>query len=107
MAAGVNAINKDGTQDSNSGFESENVNQGAGGASQSQLASLSSGKPEQVQNQIERLNGVQVTSLIRILSEYRNGLLSRSQATSLITSMGLTEKFADSLLDDEDKKAKL
>ena len=105
MAAGVNAINKDGTQDFDGSNEGQNVGQqGINGANQSQVSSLSSGKSESVQNQIERLNGVQVSSLIRILSEYRSGILSRAQAISLITSMGLTEKFADSLLDEEDKK---
>ena len=108
MAAGVNAINKDGTQnaDGKNGAEQNIGQQDSNEVSQSQVSSLSAGKPEAVQNQIERLNGVQVSSLIRILSEYRSGILSRAQAVSLITSMGLTEKFADSLLDEEDKKAK-
>ena len=112
MAAGVNALNKDGTESSDGANEQNDAGvaqsgQQSSGVNPLQLDRLSSGASQSVQSQINRLNGVQISSLIRILSEYRNGLLSRTQAISLITSMGLTEKFADSLLDEEDKKVEL
>lgn len=55
----------------------------------------------QVNQQIARLNGSQISSLISIMNNFRNGLFTRPQAVSLIRAMGLPDSVANILLDDE------
>lgn len=90
-AAGVNAINKDGTQNNtnsnnlqtNSNLDTENTD---------------------VEREIAKLNGSQISSLIHILNNYRSGGFTRNQAISLIRSMGLDEEFAIAILEEEKNK---
>ena len=84
-AAGVNSINKDGTE-----VQTNQNNLGNNG--------------ESVEREIAKLNGSQISSLIHILNGYRSGTFSRNQAISLIRSMGLDEEFANAILDEEKKK---
>lgn len=84
-AAGVNSINKDGTEK-----QTNQNNLGNNG--------------ESVEKEIAKLNGSQISSLIHILNGYRSGTFSRNQAISLIRSMGLDEEFANAILDEEKKK---
>ena len=49
------------------------------------------------------LNATQTTSLIRIIQQYKSGLLNINQAVSIMQSMGLDETFARKLLEDEEK----
>lgn len=50
-----------------------------------------------------KLSATQTSSLVRILSQYKNGSLSRSQAISIMMSMGMSQQSAERLLDDEER----
>jgi hypothetical protein len=52
-------------------------------------------------SQSNRLNATQTTSLIRILTQYKSGVLTKNQAIRIIVSMGMTEQFANSFLEEE------
>lgn len=85
--AGVNAMNGDGTdkmgddkQESTEGVEDV---QGFGGQ-----------KPE-------TLNASKTSSLIRIITQYKSGNLSLSQAISIMESMGMERSYAEKLLREE------
>lgn len=82
--AGVNAINSDGSDDKGSKTQ---YNGGIFG----NLTKKESGKS---------LNGAQMNQLVNIMNSYKNGIFTKSQAISLIKSMGLGETFAISLLED-------
>lgn len=47
------------------------------------------------------LNATQTASLIRILTQYKNGILTKNQAIRIIVSMGMSEQFANSFLEEE------
>lgn len=49
-----------------------------------------------------RLNATQTSALIKVLTQYKNGLLTKAQAVKIIVSMGLSESFANSFLDEEE-----
>ena len=98
---GVNSIKKDGTQ--NGGGEEQEEEQDSADSMQEQFGGLSQLAPS-VEEDIKELNGSQISSLIHILNNYRAGSFSRSQAITLIRSMGLSESFAVALLEEEDKK---
>lgn len=91
VLAGANSLHRDGTQ----GQSSEN----GLGVQQSQI-----GQSQQVNSTMSKLNGTQITSLISILSGFKAGNFTRSQAKRLIMSMGMDEVFAEALLEEEEKK---
>ena len=85
--AGVNAMNGDGTDkmgdDKQESTEDVNDVQGFGG------------------QQPETLNASKTSSLIRIITQYKNGNLSLSQAISIMESMGMERNYAEKLLKEE------
>ena len=85
--AGVNAMNGDGTDkmgdDKQESTEDVEDVQGFGGQ-----------KPE-------TLNASKTSSLIRIITQYKNGNLSLSQAVSIMESMGMERSYAEKLLREE------
>lgn len=85
--AGVNAMNGDGTDkmgdDKQESTEDVEDVQGFGGQ-----------KPE-------TLNASKTSSLIRIITQYKNGNLSLSQAISIMESMGMERSYAEKLLREE------
>ena len=66
-------------------------------------SSFSGGQRMTYQKTNNQLNATQTTSLIRIISQYKSGLLNINQAVSIMQSMGLDEAFARKLLEDEKK----
>ena len=90
--AGINALNGDGTDkmstekpDENSG-DVEDVTS-FGGQSDGQKT--------------QKLNASNTSSLIRIISQYKNGNLTLNQAISIMESMGLDRSYAEKLLKEE------
>ena len=101
---GVNSIKKDGTQNgSNDGNNFDNQQQEQSGLSNI-FQSIKSNTSGENSSSIQRLNGTQVSTLVNVLSQYGIGTLTRVQAVSIIVSMGVSETFANSLLNEEDKK---
>lgn len=92
VSPGENAFQRDGTQGQNGSREQQtqqNANQG---------------QQQEVQSTISKLNGSQVGTLVNVLGQYKAGNFSRQQAKHLIMSMGLSETFAEALLEEEAKK---
>lgn len=95
-AMGVNAIKPDGT-DQMGGSESDD----------SPPSSFTGGliggqRPMQrVTQTVARLNGTQISSLINIMNNYRNGVFDKTQAVSLIRAMGLPDSVAEILLKEQ------
>lgn len=103
---GVNSIKKDGTQNSDnddSGNNQDNQQQEQSGLSNI-FQSINSNTSGGNSSTIQRLNGTQVSTLVNVMSQYGIGTLTRVQAISIIVSMGVSESFANSLLNEEDKK---
>ena len=102
---GVNSIKKDGTQNgNNSGNNFDNQQQQEQSGLSNIFQSINSNTPGGNSSTIQRLNGTQVSTLVNVMSQYGIGTLTRVQAISIIVSMGVSESFANSLLNEEDKK---
>lgn len=95
-AMGVNAIKRDGTEAQGGEGESGDVESSFVGG-QSPVQQL----PNQARQTMSKLNGTQISSLINIMTSYRNGLFTRQQAISLIRAMGLPDTVAEILLDEQ------
>lgn len=96
---GKNAIKSDGTDSvtgDNDDISTGSINNNAEitGDINDNISSFSDSKTD-------RLNATQTTTLVRILVQYKNGILSKNQAVRIITSMGMTESFANSFLEEE------
>lgn len=92
-AMGVNSIKPDGTD--KQGGQSDAVQSSfTGGQQVPQL-------PQSANQQVAKLNGTQISSLISIMTSYKNGLFTRTQAISLIRAMGLSDAVAEILLDEQ------
>lgn len=92
VSPGENAFQRDGTQGQN-GSQEQQVQQ-----------NTNQGQQQEVQSTISKLNGSQVGTLVNVLGQYKAGNFSRQQAKHLIMSMGLSETFAEALLEEEAKK---
>lgn len=90
--AGVNAMNGDGT---------DKMGEEKPGETTGNLDDVNSfGGQLQTQSKIE-LNASKTSSLIRIISQYKNGALTLRQAVSIMESMGLDRDYAEKLLKEE------
>lgn len=100
-SAADNSLQRDG---------SEQFSNNSGQQSQQQMSSsfgnvqLPGQQSVQTSQSASKLNGTQIASLISILSAFKAGSFTRSQAKTLIMSMGMDETFAESLLEEELKK---
>lgn len=92
VSPGENAFQRDGTQGQN-GSQEQQIQQ-----------NTNKGQQQEVQSTISKLNGSQVGTLVNVLGQYKAGNFSRQQAKHLIMSMGLSETFAEALLEEEAKK---
>ena len=100
--AGVNSIKSDGTDDLHDDGTHSVPNEQSGDVNDA-ASSFSGGQRMTYQKTNNQLNATQTTSLIRIISQYKSGLLNINQAVSIMQSMGLDEAFARKLLEDEKK----
>lgn len=100
--AGVNSIKSDGTDDLHDDGTHSVPNEQSGNVNDA-ASSFSGGQRMTYQKASNQLNATQTTSLIRIISQYKSGLLNINQAVSIMQSMGLDEAFARKLLEDEKK----
>ena len=100
--AGVNSIKSDGTDDLHDDGTHSVPNERSGDVNDA-ASSFSGGQRMTYQKTNNQLNATQTTSLIRIISQYKSGLLNINQAVSIMQSMGLDEAFARKLLEDEKK----
>lgn len=100
--AGVNSIKSDGTDDLHDDGTHSVPNEQSGDINDA-ASSFSGGQRMTYQKTSNQLNATQTTSLIRIISQYKSGLLNINQAVSIMQSMGLDEAFARKLLEDEKK----
>jgi len=100
--AGVNSIKSDGTDDLHDDGTHSVPNEQSGDVNDA-ASSFSGGQRMTYQKTSNQLNATQTTSLIRIISQYKSGLLNINQAVSIMQSMGLDEAFARKLLEDEKK----
>lgn len=100
--AGVNSIKSDGTDDLHDDGTHSVPNEQTGDVNDA-ASSFSGGQRMTHQKTSNQLNATQTTSLIRIISQYKSGLLNINQALSIMQSMGLDETFARKLLEDEEK----
>jgi hypothetical protein len=90
--AGVNAMNRDGTDKMG-----EKSPEQTGDVDDVQSFGAGTGDSTKVQT----LNASKTASLIRIVSQYKVGNLSLSQAISIMESMGLDRSYAEKLLKEE------
>lgn len=92
ITAGVNAIKSDGTDERKpSDTSMVNTNPELDG----NVKDIQSGY------QGKKLAATQTTSLIRVISQYKSGALSKEQAIRIMESMGLDENFARSIIEEE------
>ena len=92
ITAGVNAIKSDGTDERKSNNTSMvNTNPELDG----NVKDIQSGY------QGQKLAATQTTSLIRVISQYKSGMLSKEQAIRIMESMGLDEEFARGIIEEE------
>ena len=92
ITAGVNAIKSDGTDERKpSDTSMVNTNPELDG----NVKDIQSGY------QGKKLAATQTTSLIRVISQYKSGMLSKEQAVRIMESMGLDENFARSIIEEE------
>lgn len=92
ITAGVNAIKSDGTDERKPNNTSMvNTNPELDG----NVGGVQSGY------QGQKLAATQTTSLIRVISQYKSGLLSKEQAIRIMESMGLDEDFARGIIEEE------
>lgn len=94
--AGVNALKSDGTD------EMSDKSQYSSYETSGNISDVESSFNQGVSQQ-KSLNASQTTSLIRIIQQYKSGLLTINQAINIMESMGLDEEFARKLLEDEEK----
>lgn len=92
ITAGVNAIKSDGTDERKpSNTSMVNTNPELDG----NVGGVQSGY------QGTKLAATQTTSLIRVISQYKSGMLSKEQAIRIMESMGLDEDFARGIIEEE------
>lgn len=92
ITAGVNAIKSDDTDERKpSDTSMVNTNPELDG----NVKDIQSGY------QGKKLAATQTTSLIRVISQYKSGMLSKEQAVRIMESMGLDENFARSIIEEE------
>lgn len=92
ITAGVNAIKSDGTDERKpSDTSMVNTNPELDG----NVKDIQSGY------QGKKLAATQTTSLIRVISQYKSGMLSKEQAIRIMESMGLDEDFARGIIEEE------
>lgn len=53
---------------------------------------------------MSKLNGTQISALISVLTNFKNGVFSQAQAEAIIKTMGFDAEFAKSLLEEEQEK---
>lgn len=94
--AGVNSIKSDGTDDMSDDGTNNIKNEMSGDINDVQSSFSNIGISS------SRLNATQTSSLIRILQQYKSGLLTKNQAISIMQSMGLDEEFAKKLLEEKE-----
>ena len=93
--AGSNAMNGDGTDKMGNGEEPPEKT-----GNPDDVQSFGSAGIQSQSKQVE-LNASKTASLIRIISQYKNGTLTLNQAVSIMTSMGLDKSYAEQLLKEE------
>ena len=99
--AGVNSIKSDGTDDMKDDGTHNVPNEITGDVNDA-VSSFSGGQRYTgFQKRQRQLNATQTTSLIRIITQYKAGLLNINQAVSIMQSMGLDEDYARRLLEEE------
>lgn len=99
--AGVNSIKSDGTDDMKDDGTHSIPNEKTGDVNDV-TESFSGGRQfNGFQKRQRQLNATQTTSLIRIITQYKAGLLNINQAVSIMQSMGLDEDYARRLLEEE------
>lgn len=99
--AGVNSIKSDGTDDMKDDGTHSVPNEKTGDVNDV-TESFSGGRQfNGFQKRQRQLNATQTTSLIRIITQYKAGLLNINQAVSIMQSMGLDEDYARRLLEEE------
>lgn len=96
--AGVNSIVPDGTDEMS--YTKNNMQEQTGDVSDV-VSSFSGGGMMSQRRSTTTLGATQTSSLIKIVSQYKAGALTLSQAISIITSMGLDEEFARRLLEEK------
>ena len=101
--AGVNSIKSDGTDDMSDDGTHDVPNESTGDVNDAASSFSGGQRYTGFQRQTTKLNATQTTSLIRIIQQYKSGLLNINQAVSIMQSMGLDETFARKLLEDEEK----
>ena len=96
--AGGNVLNRDGTQGKNSGRgdKAQSIQSG-GQVQQTQLQ-------QEVNQTMSKLNGTQISALISVLTNFKNGVFSQAQAEAIIKAMGFDAEFAKGLLEEEQEK---
>ncbi len=93
--AGKNAVRSDGTDEMGNNEPTDQSPEITGDIND--VVSSFNRQNEKARN----LNASQTTSLIRIITQYKNGALTLSQAVSIMASMGLDEEYARKLLKEE------
>ena len=101
--AGVNSIKSDGTDDMSDDGTHDVPNESTGDVNDAASSFSGGQRYTGFQRQTTKLNATQTTALIRIIQQYKSGLLNINQAVSIMQSMGLDETFARKLLEDEEK----
>lgn len=96
-AMGVNAIKPDGTNK-----QPLEQSGDVGDVTPSYTGGQASGGTQGVNQEMAKLNGTQISSLINIMNNFRNGVFTREQAVSLIRAMGLPDSVAEILLKDKE-----
>lgn len=95
ITAGVNAIKSDGTDERKSNNTSNTSMVNTSPELDGNVKDIQSGY------QGTKLAATQTTSLIRVISQYKSGMLSKEQAIRIMESMGLDEDFARGIIEEE------
>jgi hypothetical protein len=96
--AGGNVLNRDGTQGQSSSKDKDSSQ------SSVQQTSQTSVQSQEVSQAISKLNGTQISALISVLTNFKNGTFSEAQAEAIIKAMGFDAEFAKKLLEEEQDK---
>lgn len=99
--AGVNSIKSDGTDDMSDDGTHDVPNESTGDVNDAASSFSGGQRYTGFQKRQRQLNATQTTSLIRIITQYKAGLLNINQAVSIMQSMGLDEDYARRLLEEE------
>lgn len=96
--AGGNVLKRDGTQGKNSGRGDKASQDGQSGEQVQQT------QVQEISQSMSKLNGTQISALISVLTNFKNGVFSQAQAEAIIKTMGFDAEFAKSLLEEEQEK---